>query len=87
MKKEFPGYRIIALFGAPGGKAYERRTELPQEAAKWADYLIYTEEAPANDPGDETRQHEGNDFVPCRPDGDIFQDAVREHAAKAKAEQ
>ena len=136
VKKEFPGYRIIALFGAPGGKAYERRTELPQEAAKWADYLIYTEEDPANDPleeicqqmadatpagtpyevildreaavrratelayegegpaivcllakGDETRQHEGNDFVPCRPDGDIFQDAVREHAAKAKAEQ
>ena len=136
VKKEFPGYRIIALFGAPGGKAYERRTELPQEAAKWADYLIYTEEDPANDPlekicqqmadatpagtpyevildreaavrratelayegegpaivcllakGDETRQHEGNDFVPCRPDGDIFQDAVREHAAKAKSEQ
>lgn len=129
VKKEFPGYRIIALFGAPGGKAYERRTELPQEAAKWADYLIYTEEDPANDPveeicaqmaaatpegaayevicdreaavrraaelaftgegpaivcllakGDETRQHVGDDFIPCRTDADIFQDAVREFA-------
>ena len=126
MKEEFPGYAIIALFGAPGEKAQERRTELPQEAARWADYLIYTEEDPANEPvekicaemaaatpegtpyevicdrekavfravelaysldtpalvcllakGDETRQHEGDLFVPCRPDGDIFADAVR----------
>lgn len=126
VKEEFPGYRIIAVFGAPGGKAYERRRELPQEAAKYADHIIYTEEDPANDPveeicqqmadatpegtsyevildreeairravqlgyegegpailcllakGDETRQHEGNEFVPCRTDGDIYQEAVR----------
>ena len=51
--KEFPGKAIIALFGAPGCKAYERRTELPQEAAKWADVLIYTEEDPAYDPVEE----------------------------------
>ena len=131
VKKEFPGYRIIALFGAPGGKAYERRTELPQEAAKWSDYLIYTEEDPAHDPveeicaqmadatpegvpyevicdreeavrrsvelayegegpaivcllakGDETRQHVGDEFVPCRPDGEIFLEAV---AARAES--
>ena len=126
MKEEFPGYAIIALFGAPGEKAQERRVELPQEAARWADHLIYTEEDPANEPvekicaemaaatppgasyevildreeaifravelaysldrpalvcllakGDETRQHEGDLFVPCRTDGDIFADAVR----------
>ncbi len=130
VQKEFPGYKIIALFGAPGDKAFERRQELPQEAAKYADYLIYTEEDPAHErtedicaqmaeatpagtpyevicdredavrravqlgyecegpailcllaKGDETRQHEGDEFVPCRPDGDIFADAVREHAA------
>ena len=135
VKEEFPGYRIIAVFGAPGGKAYERRQELPQEAAKYADHLIYTEEDPANDPveeicqqmadatpagtsyevilnreeairravqlgyegegpailcllakGDETRQHEGNEFVPCRTDGDIYEEAVRDwHAAHPKA--
>ena len=129
--KEFAGRDVIAVFGAPGGKAYERRQELPQEASKWADYLIYTEEDPANDPveeicqqmadatpagaayevildreeairravqlgyegegpailcllakGDETRQHEGNEFVPCRTDGDIYEEAVRNwHAA------
>ncbi|MDM8271629.1 Mur ligase family protein [Thermophilibacter provencensis] len=130
VKKEFPGYRIIALFGAPGGKAYERRTELPQEAAKWSDYLIYTEEDPAHDPveeicaqmaaatpegtpyevicdreeavrrsvelayegegpaivcllakGDETRQHEGDEFVPCRTDGEIFLEAAQKYEA------
>lgn len=128
VKQEFPGYRVIALFGAPGGKAYERRQELPQEAAKWSDYLIYTEEDPANDPvaeicqqmadatpegaayevildreeairravqlayegegpaivcllakGDETRQHIGNDFLPCRTDGEIFEEAIRKY--------
>lgn len=132
--EEFPGYRIIAVFGAPGGKAYERRTELPQEAARWSDFLIYTEEDPANDPveeicaqmaaatpegtpyevicdreeavrrsvqlgyegegpallcllakGDETRQHEGNDFVPCRTDGQIFAEAVQAYGDEAVA--
>lgn len=125
VKEEFPGWRVIALFGAPGGKCYERRRELPEEAARWADYLIYTEEDPANDPveeicaqmaaatpagaayevildreeavrravelayagegpaivcllakGDETRQHEGDLFVPCRTDGEIFLEAA-----------
>ena len=51
--EEFPGKAIIALFGAPGCKAYERRTELPQEAAKWSDVIIYTEEDPAYDPVEE----------------------------------
>jgi len=131
VKEEFPGFRIVAVFGAPGGKAHERRVELPQEAARWADYLIYTEEDPANDSvedicqqmadatpagtpyevivdreqairraveigygykenailcllakGDETRQHEGDRFVPCRTDGDIFQEAVRDHGVR-----
>ena len=32
--------------------------------------------------GDETRQHEGDAFVPCRTDGDIFQEAVRDHGVR-----
>lgn len=126
MKEEFPGFWIAAVFGCPGDKALERRVELPQEAAKWCDLLVYTEEDPAHEEvadicaemaantpegvdyeiipdreeaisravelayacgrpalvcllakGDETRQHEGDLFVPCRADGDIFNDAVR----------
>lgn len=119
--REFPGRKVIALFGAPGDKAQERRHDLPVEASKWSDLNIYAEEDPAHeDPadicaelaantpegqdyrvivdrpeaiayatkvafdapegaivcllakGDETRQHEGDLFVPCETDGDIF---------------
>ena len=114
VSKEFAGRKVIALFGAPGDKALERRRELPEEASRWADLIIYTEEDPAHErvedicaelaantpegqacevicdrpaaiaraveeafaapegavvcllaKGDETRQHEGDRFVPC----------------------
>lgn len=123
--EEFPGREVVVVLGAPGGKAHERRRELPEEAAKWADLLIYTEEDPAGeDPadicaemaantpagtrckvivdreeaiafavaharscgrpalvcllakGDETRQHRGDEFVPMRPDAEVFLDAA-----------
>jgi UDP-N-acetylmuramoyl-L-alanyl-D-glutamate--2,6-diaminopimelate ligase len=125
IKQEFAGRRIIAVFGAPGNKAQERRRELPQEAARWADVLIYTEEDPAHErvedinaemmaatpegtwaesvpdrgeaiaravqiayesttpallcllaKGDETRQHEGDLFVPCETDEALFHKAM-----------
>lgn len=47
VKKEFPGYKVIAVFGATGDKAVERRYELPKAAAPYADKLIYT----LDDPG------------------------------------
>ena len=47
--KEFPGRRISVVLGAPGGKAQERRRELPEEASRWADLLVYTEEDPARE--------------------------------------
>lgn len=49
VKHEYPTRRIIAVFGAPGGKAYERREALPRVAGKYADLIIYTEEDPAHD--------------------------------------
>ena len=49
MAKEFPGRRIVALIGAPGGKAFERRVELPREAARWASHIIVAEEDPGHD--------------------------------------
>lgn len=47
--KEYPGRRIIAVFGAPGGKAQERRRVLPETAGNYADLIIYTEEDPAHE--------------------------------------
>ena len=46
VKREYPGRRIIAVFGAPGNKAQERREALPRVAGKYADLIIYTEEDP-----------------------------------------
>ena len=61
MAKEFPGRRIVALIGAPGGKAYERRVELPREAAKWASHIVVTEEDPAHDSNEDIcREMDGN---------------------------
>ena len=47
--REFPGRRIVALIGAPGGKAYERRRELPQEAARWASHIVISEDDPGRE--------------------------------------
>lgn len=69
VKKEFPGYRIIVVMGSVGGKASERRVELPQEAAKWGDHLIYTEEDPGpEDPADICR-----DMAAATPAGTSFE--------------
>ena len=130
VSKEFAGRKVIALFGAPGDKAQERRRELPEEASRWADLIIYTEEDPAHErvedicaelaantpegqayevicdrpaaiaraaevafaapegavvcllaKGDETRQHEGDRFVPCETDGSIWEHEVTRHLA------
>lgn len=49
VKAEYPGYRIEALFGAPGGKGLSRREDLPKVAAKYADFVWVTEEDPADE--------------------------------------
>ena len=49
IKQEYPGYRIEALFGCPGGKGFIRREDLPRVTAKYADYVYITEEDPAED--------------------------------------
>jgi len=49
VREEYPGYRIEALFGCPGGKGLSRRIDLPRVTAKYADYVYVTEEDPADD--------------------------------------
>lgn len=46
LKQEFPEYRIVAIFGAPGGKALQRREELGTVAGKYADDIFLTAEDP-----------------------------------------
>ena len=47
--QSYPGRRIIAVFGAPGGKALERRSTLPAIAGAHAHHLIFIEEDPAHE--------------------------------------
>lgn len=42
----FSGAHVIAVFGAVGGKAEERRHELPEVAARYADYIVLTSDDP-----------------------------------------
>ncbi|MGN0286288.1 MAG: Mur ligase family protein [Atopobiaceae bacterium] len=49
VRKEFPGWRIISVFGATGDKAVERREELPVEAAKWSDHMVFTKDDPGHE--------------------------------------
>ena len=44
MKREFPDKKVIAVFGSAGGKAYSRRAEMAESAAKNAVYSIITDE-------------------------------------------
>lgn len=56
-REEYPDCRIEAVFGCPGNKSFERRTELPAVAAKYADYCYITEDDPyLEDPLDICRE-------------------------------
>jgi len=49
VKAEFPGMKIVTVFGCPGGKAYVRRRDLGLLAGQHSDRVILT----AEDPGPE----------------------------------
>ncbi len=46
LKELYPGKRLEALFGCPGGKGLQRRNDLPEAAAKYVDFVWVTEEDP-----------------------------------------
>lgn len=55
----FRGARTIAVFGAVGGKAQERRHDLPSVAARYVDYIVLTSDDPwTEDPADICREME-----------------------------
>lgn len=49
MKEEYPGWHIYAVYGCPGGKAYNRRTELGEIAGKYSDAVYLTMEDPGRE--------------------------------------
>jgi len=46
VKEMYPGFKIEALFGCPGGKGLQRRYDLPMSVSKYADFVWITEEDP-----------------------------------------
>ncbi len=44
VRAEYPGAHIAAVFGCPGGKAFERRRDLGEVAGRWSDLVVLTEE-------------------------------------------
>ena len=49
VKEDYPGWRVEALFGCPGGKGLSRRHELPEAVSRYADFVWVTEEDPGLD--------------------------------------
>lgn len=48
-QKEYPGKKIISVFGAPGNKAPGRRRELGEVSNEYSDYVFITEDDPAEE--------------------------------------
>ncbi len=42
--EEYPGHRIVAIFGCPGKKALDRRRDLGEVSGRYSDYVVLTEE-------------------------------------------
>lgn len=47
MQKSYPDYKIVSVFGAPGGKALGRREELGSVGGQYSDFVILTMDDPA----------------------------------------
>ena len=46
MRKAYPDYKVVSVFGAPGGKALGRREELGSVGGKHSDYVYITMDDP-----------------------------------------
>ena len=44
VKQEYPGRRIVTVFGCPGKKAFDRRRDLGEVSGQYSDLVVLTEE-------------------------------------------
>ena len=51
VQAEYPGRRVISVFGCPGKKALDRRRDLGEIAGKYADLVVLTEEDSGEEKG------------------------------------
>lgn len=50
VRKEYPGRRIVTVFGCPGKKAFDRRRDLGEISGRYSDLVILTEEDAGEEP-------------------------------------
>ena len=46
VREDFPGMRTVIVFGAPGGKALDRRHDMGEIAGKYSDFVYISEDDP-----------------------------------------
>ncbi|WP_321973148.1 UDP-N-acetylmuramyl-tripeptide synthetase [Paratractidigestivibacter sp.] len=81
VKKSFAGAQLIAVFGAVGGKAVERRHDLPEVAAQYVDRIVLTTDDPwTEDPAEICRQMEES-----LPEGFAHETVLDREEAAARA--
>ena len=50
VRQEYPGRRIVTVFGCPGKKAFDRRRDLGEISGRYSDLVILTEEDAGEEP-------------------------------------
>lgn len=50
VQQEYPGRRIVTVFGCPGRKAFDRRRDLGEISGRYSDLVILTEEDAGEEP-------------------------------------
>lgn len=50
VKEEYPGRRVVTIFGCPGKKALDRRRDLGEISGRYSDFVILTEEDAGEEP-------------------------------------
>ena len=86
INEEFPGKKIMIVFGCPGGKGLDRRETLPRVTAEFADYAWITEEDPFMDDPMEISKEVLANLEKYGGKGEIIVDreqCIREAAARA----
>ncbi len=83
---EYPGKKIITVFGCPGGKAFLRRRDLGESAGEHSDYIILTEEDSGEEPFDNIAadiasfvRETGCEYSIVENRGEAIREAIEEH--------
>ena len=86
VRTEYPGKKIIMVFGSAGGKAFSRRPDLGEAAGKYADYTVLTEEDPGEEPFADTAADigryiaaNGGSYSVIEDRGEAIRDAINNH--------